>query len=246
MKNLLILGATSAMAQEAARQAAAPDMSFFLAGRNTERLTAIADDLRVRGAGRVDTFALDLDDCARHDELLDRAWACLGTVDGALVAHGCLGEQQKCERDWATAEQVLRTNFLGQVSLLGRLANRFEAQGKGGVIAAITSVAGDRGRQSNYVYGCAKGGVSLFLQGLRNRLHPHGVAVTTIKPGFVDTPMTATYKKGPLWASAATAGRGILAAMRKRKDVAYVPGFWWAIMAVIRSIPECVFKRMRL
>jgi short-subunit dehydrogenase len=125
------------------------------------------------------------------------------------------------------------------------LANRFEAQ-KHGSIAVITSVAGDRGRQSNYVYGTAKGAVTIFLQGLRNRLHKSGVQVLTIKPGFVDTPMTAGIKKGPLWASPDTIASAIVRSMETRRDVVYTPWFWLEIMAMVRMIPEKIFKSMRL
>ena len=110
----------------------------------------------------------------------------------------------------------------------------------------ISSVAGDRGRQSNYVYGSAKAAVTTFLQGLRNRLHPAGVQVLTVKPGFVDTPMTSAFPKGPLWASPEQIARGIHRAIQKRKDVVYLPGFWRLIMRVIREIPEAVFKRLSL
>jgi short-subunit dehydrogenase len=130
--------------------------------------------------------------------------------------------------------------------LLTHLANRFEAQ-KHGSIAVISSVAGDRGRQSNYVYGTAKGAVTIFLQGLRNRLHKSGVQVLTIKPGFVDTPMTAgIYKKGPLWAAPEAIARSIQSGIEKRRDVIYTPLFWMGIMSIIKAIPEWIFKKLKL
>jgi decaprenylphospho-beta-D-erythro-pentofuranosid-2-ulose 2-reductase len=131
------------------------------------------------------------------------------------------------------------------MSVLTHLANRFERQGFG-TIAVISSVAGDRGRQSNYVYGAAKGAVSIFMQGLRNRLHPRGVQVLTIKPGFVDTPMTAAFPKGILWARPQQVARGICEAIEKKRDVVYLPWFWSPIMGVIRGLPEALFKRLRL
>jgi short-subunit dehydrogenase len=138
------------------------------------------------------------------------------------------------------------TNGLSPISLCTLLAQRFEAQGHG-CIAVITSVAGDRGRQSNYVYGTAKGMVSRFLEGLRNRLAAHGVAVVDIRPGFVDTPMTAAIvKKGPLWSQPDTLAAGIVRAIDAGRDIVYLPGYWRWIMGVIRHIPEPVFKRMRL
>jgi len=129
--------------------------------------------------------------------------------------------------------------------LLTLLANRFEAQ-RHGTLAVIGSVAGDRGRQSNYVYGTAKGALAIFLQGLRNRLHPAGVRVLTVKPGFVDTPMTASFKKGPLWAAPEAVAAAIVAAVERGRDVIYTPWFWWGIMTLIKLVPERVFKKLKL
>jgi decaprenylphospho-beta-D-erythro-pentofuranosid-2-ulose 2-reductase len=136
-------------------------------------------------------------------------------------------------------------NFNSTVAMLTLLANRFEAQGHG-CIAVISSVAGDRGRQSNYLYGATKGGLNVFLQGLRNRLFRSGVTVVTLKPGFVDTPMTARTPKNALFASPATAGRAIHRAIETGRDVAYIPAFWRLILLVVKSIPESIFKRLRL
>jgi short-subunit dehydrogenase len=137
------------------------------------------------------------------------------------------------------------TNAISYMALMTRLANVFEAQ-KWGCLAVISSVAGDRGRGSNYVYGAAKGAVSLFAQGLRNRLSKSGVVVVTIKPGFVDTPMTAHLKKNPLFAKPAPVGRRIYTAMLRGESVVYVPWFWWWIMLIIRNIPEAIFKKLSL
>jgi decaprenylphospho-beta-D-erythro-pentofuranosid-2-ulose 2-reductase len=145
-------------------------------------------------------------------------------------------------------EEILKeftTNCTSVISLLTILADYFEQQRRG-CIAVISSVAGDRGRQSNYVYGAAKGAVTVFLQGLRNRLHKSGVAVITIKPGTVDTPMTASLKKGLLFASASSVGQGIYAAMKNRKEIVYLPWYWRPIMFIVRSIPEPIFKKLSL
>ena len=166
-------------------------------------------------------------------------------IDVVLIAHGTLPDQRACEASFATTRSALETNAISVISLLTHLANRFERQ-RGGSIAVVSSVAGDRGRQSNYVYGTAKGALSLFLQGLRNRLHGRGVDVITIKPGFVDTPMTAGMAKGALWAQPESIARGIVKAIERGRSVAYVPGFWAPIMWVIRSLPETLFKRLRL
>jgi decaprenylphospho-beta-D-erythro-pentofuranosid-2-ulose 2-reductase len=169
----------------------------------------------------------------------------MGGIDLALIAHGVLGDQQKAQADYAAAEAVLRTNFLSAVSLVTWLANYFENQ-KRGTLAVISSVAGDRGRKSNYVYGASKGALNVFLDGVRNRIDRSGVNVLTIKPGFVATPMTAHLPKGPLFASPETVAQGIVRAIKGRKDVVYVPGFWAVIMLIIRSIPEAIFKKLNL
>jgi decaprenylphospho-beta-D-erythro-pentofuranosid-2-ulose 2-reductase len=242
---ILIAGATSAIAQETARCFAQDGAELFLVARNADRLAAIADDLKVRGAKRVETLVLDLTDLDRHQELLDTATKALGGLDGLLVAYGTLGNQKASEQNVAETLKELNTNFISIVSLLTVAANYFEQQ-RHGCIAAISSVAGDRGRQSLYVYGTAKGGLSVFLQGLRNRLFKSGVSVVTIKPGFVDTPMTAAVKKNPLFASPASVGKTIHRAMIKGADVVYVPWFWQFIMLIIRNIPEPIFKRLKL
>lgn len=245
MKTILIIGASSAIAEATARAWAAQGSRFYLLGRSDERLQAIAADLKVRGAESVQHAFLDANDFPAHAGILGSAADALGGVDVALVAHGSLGDQKACERDFDIALKELNTNAISVMSLLTHLANIFEGQRRG-TLAVIGSVAGDRGRQSNYVYGTAKSAVATFMQGVRHRLHPFGVHVLTIKPGLVDTPMTAAFDKGPLWASPDRVARSILAAIERRADVAYVPRFWWWIMLVIRAMPEAIFKRTRL
>lgn len=245
MQKVLIIGATSAIAQATAKHFAEGGDQIFLAGRSPEKLDALAADLRVRGADKVACMALDLNDFDRHATLVDMAYEALGGLDTVLIAHGTLSDQKACEQDFQVALEEYRTNFLSAVSLLTILANRFETQGHG-CLAVISSVAGDRGRQSNYFYGSAKGGLSIFLQGLRNRLAPSGVQVLTVKPGFVDTPMTAGFKKGALWVGPDTIADGIHRAIRRRSDEVYLPWFWRGIMAVIKAAPERIFKRLKL
>lgn len=245
MRKVMIVGATSAMARETARLFAASGDRLFLVGRNAERLQAVADDLKVRGSSEVPTAVADLDDVSRHPELVDAAAEAMGGLDTVLVAHGVLGDQRQAEATYDATEASLRTNFLSVVSLLTPVANRFEAQGHG-TIAVISSVAGDRGRQSNYVYGTAKAGLSTFLSGLRNRLHRKGVRVVDIRPGFVDTPMTAHLPKGPLFVKPDVVARGIHRAIERGADVVYLPRFWAMIMLIIRMIPESIFKRLKL
>lgn len=218
---------------------------MLLVARRAERLFTVAADLKTRGASQVETMVLDANDTSKHSALIEQAEAILRGLDTVIIAHGTLSDQTACERSFDDTITELHTNCLSVVSLLTHAANLFEAQ-KHGTIAVISSVAGDRGRQSNYVYGTAKAAVSVFLQGLRNRLYRSGVTVITIKPGFVDTPMTRAFPKGPLWASPRTVGKGIYQAIRRKRDVVYLPWFWRFIMLGIRLIPETRFKKMRL
>lgn len=245
MKKILIIGATSAIAAEVARAFATEGAELILAARNTEALNILASDLRVRGAARVETVVFDASVEESHAKLLDSALTLLGSLDAALIAHGSLPNQKACQDSWAESCLAFTVNFLSPAQLVTELATYFEAR-KSGNITVISSVAGDRGRQSNYVYGAAKGGLSVFLQGVRNRLAHSGVSVTTVKPGFVDTPMTAHLTKGPLFASAQRVGTRIHQAMKRGESVVYTPWFWRLIMLVIQHIPECIFKKMRL
>lgn len=245
MKKILIIGATSAIAEAAARLWAAQGHRLYLLGRNEERLGALAADLRIRGAAVAAHGVLDVNQFAAHAAAIDAATAALDGLDTVLIAHGTLGDQKACEQDFAAALQELNTNAISVMSLLTLLANRFEAQ-RHGTLAVISSVAGDRGRQSNYVYGTAKGALTIFLQGLRNRLHGAGVQVLTIKPGFVDTPMTAHIQQGPLWAKPEAVAAAIVKAVERRRDVLYTPWFWLGIMTVIRLVPERIFKKLKL
>ncbi|HID48270.1 MAG TPA: SDR family oxidoreductase [Chromatiales bacterium] len=245
MKNILILGATSAIAQHVARRYATRGDRLFLIGRNESALKVLQDDLRLRGAGQVETLTADLTEMARHADIIGTVRDRMDGIDVALIAYGTLGNQKEGEQDFAAALAELKVNFLSVLSLLTVLANTFEHQ-QSGTLAVISSVAGDRGRQSNYLYGTAKGGLTIFLQGLRNRLYRQGVHVLTIKPGFVDTPMTRDFDKGWLWVAPERIARGIVRAIDRRRDVVYLPWFWRLIMLVIRLIPEAVFKRLRL
>ncbi|MFM8269568.1 MAG: SDR family oxidoreductase [Pseudomonadota bacterium] len=245
MGKTLILGATSAIAIEVSKLFGKRGDTLFLVARNSEKLDAVRKDLEVRGA-KIGGFSVsDLNHVSAHKALLGQALETLGGLDTVLIAHGTLGDQKACEQDFELAEKEIQSNFLSSVSLLTHLGNEMEKR-KSGTIAVICSVAGDRGRQSNYIYGSAKGALALFLQGLRNRLFSSGVSVLTIKPGFVDTPMTALVKKNFLFAKPEKIAQGILKAIDKKKDVVYLPCFWWAIMMVIKAIPERVFKKLKL
>ncbi|WP_049621934.1 SDR family oxidoreductase [Frateuria defendens] len=245
MQRVLIIGATSAIAEATARIYAERGSRLHLVARTPARLDTIVEDLRIRGAADVGRDALDINDLTRHEAVLDAAWTALGNVDVVLVAHGTLPDQKACEASVETAMAEFATNATSTIALLTLLANRMERAGRG-TIAVISSVAGDRGRASNYLYGSAKAAVSTFLGGLRQRLSKRGVDIVTIKPGFVDTPMTRDFKKGALWAKPDAVAAGIVKAVDKGTPVVYLPWFWFAIMTVIRAIPEFIFKRVSL
>lgn len=245
MKKVLIIGATSAIAESAARIWAKAGCSLFLVARNQERLDAIADDLIIRGAMSVNGYCMDLTKFDQQHIMLNTAYAFLGEIDIVLIAHGTLSNQVACEASPQLTLQEINVNALSVISLLTLLAMRFEER-RGGMIAVISSVAGDRGRKSNYVYGSAKAMVTTFTSGLRQRLAKSNVHVLTIKPGFVDTPMTKDFSKGLLWAKPQTIANQIIQACNSNGGIIYAPRFWWVIMAIIKLIPETVFKKLKL
>ncbi len=245
MKKILVIGATSAIATACARCWVGQGVSFFLVGRSVEKLGQVAADLTARG-NTVHMYVLDLNSFDQHAAMLDAGYAALGYIDIALIAHGTLPDQKTCELDAQRAVQEFTNNGLSVIALLTELANRMEAQ-KSGCIAVISSVAGDRGRPSNYLYGAAKGAVSEFCSGLRSRLFKSGVHVLTIKPGFVDTPMTqALHLPKLLLATPEKVAQDIVRAIEKRRDTLYTPWFWRWIMLIIIHIPGLIFKRLGL
>ena len=246
MKHVAIFGATSPVARALAAELAREGYGLVLLGRELEEVQAVAADVHLRHA--VPAYALVFDALAfqTHARAWEDARAAAGDeLAGVVVCFGHLGDQTEAQKELAEAWRILDVNLTAAVSVLNLAANYFEAR-QMGFLCALSSVAGDRGRQSNYLYGAAKGGLSVYLEGLRNRLFRSGVAVVTIKPGFLDTRMT--YGRAGLFlvASPEQAARAILTAIRKRKATAYVPGFWRWIMLVIRAVPETIFKRMRL
>jgi short-subunit dehydrogenase len=229
-----------------ARRYAAAGAALFLVGRREAELQRLAADLEARGAEAVTVAAGDLADPTAHAALVEAAREALGEADAVVLAWGTLTEQARAEADPAYALAELETNFTAPAALLLHLARWLEPQGRG-VIAVITSVAGDRGRQSNFVYGAAKGGLQRFVEGLRHRLFRHGIAVLDVRPGFVATPMTAHLPRGgPLWASPDAVAADIETAIARRRAVLYTPWFWRWIMTVITNVPRVVFHRSRL
>lgn len=245
MTKVLVIGATSSIAEHCARIWATKGDALYLVARNEVRLQTIAADLKVRGAAQTGTYCTDLNEMDRHAALLKAAEAAMGGIDTVLIAHGTLSNQKACEQSVEETLIEIKTNALSTISLLTLIANRFEAK-QAGTIAVISSVAGDRGRASNYLYGSAKAMITAFTSGLRQRLHKSNVAVVTIKPGFVDTPMTAGFKKGLLWTKPEAVAATIVKAIDGKKSEVYVPAFWWAVIAVIKAIPNAIFRRINL
>lgn len=247
--NVLIAGATSAIAQASAKQMLVKmevDIHFILLARDNERATIVADDLRARGALKTSVITADLSQVNQLDSLLTDIQQQHGAIDIALLAHGQLPDHKSIQNSNIEVQKALDLNAISYIQMMTTLARIME-QAETGSIAIISSVAGDRGRQSNYIYGAAKGTVSLFAQGLRNRLSSKGIDVITIKPGFVDTPMTDGFdKSGPLWATTDQVAEDIVNAILKKRSIVYTPWFWAPIMLVIKCIPEFIFKRLSL
>ena len=246
-RNILVFGATSAIAQAVLRLMVARGASIYCVGRNSDKLEALLADLRVRaGPGqRIAGTTADLLEMDRHPALFAAADGSLGGLDAVLIAHGELPDQARCETSVQQAIDAIAVNATSAVSLLTLAASYFEPRGRG-IIAAISSVAGDRGRGGNYVYAAGKSLLSTFLQGLRHRLTPRGIRVVTIKPGFVRTPMTARFEQSRLlWADPATVAQGIVRAMEKSNGEVYLPWFWYWIMLVLRHVPERLFLKLR-
>lgn len=244
LNKIIIIGVTSAIGEKIARRLAMLNGRLYLTARDSKRLESIATDLRVRGAEHVQTEHLDLIAADALDGLVTRAAAALGGLDSLILAAGMLPDQAEVDRYANRLRLALEINATSAMVLLNEAAAFFEQQGHGQIVA-IGSVAGDRGRATNYAYGAAKGALEIFMSGLRQRLYKTGVQVLLVKPGFVDTPMTANFKKGPLWASPERVARDIVRAMEKGKAVIYTPWYWRWIMLFVRLIPEFLFVRLR-
>lgn len=244
-RRILVLGATSGIAEACTRIWADRGDALYLVARNADKLAVVAADAKTRGASHVGTATADLDDTGVHAEVLAHSINSLGGLDVAFLAVGVLGNQVDAEKSFAVADQILHTNFTVPVSLLTWLAN-YAAQRHSGTLAVLSSVAGERGRKSNYVYGSSKAGLTAFVDGLRNRIDREGVRVMTIKPGPVKTAMTEGMKGSGKFADVEAVAATLVKSIDRGVDVVYVPGIWRAIMAVIRAIPEQVFKKMNL
>lgn len=231
---VVVIGATSAIGAETAKCFAAQGASFFLVARDEGRARAVADDLRVRGASAVEIFVADLADLSRHEEIARKAGE---ELDVVLIAHGTLPDQKSLDDDPRAQVEALSVNATSVISIGAWFANALQRNGRGSLVV-IGSVAGDRGRRSNYVYGAAKAALHAWCEGLRARLRDANVNVLLVKPGWVDTPMTRGMRKNPLFVSADVIGRGIHDAVAARRGTIYLPWFWRWISLVVRMLPE--------
>ncbi len=239
----LILGATSDIAIALARHLGSAGYNLQLAARDTESLKALKSDIEIRNGVSVTTIELDALNFESHQGLYESLTI---KPDIAILVFGYLGDHSKALVDWNESQRILNTNYVGAVSILNVIADDFEKR-KSGILVGISSVAGDRGRMSNYLYGSAKAGLTAYLSGLRNRLFHSGVHVLTVKPGFVRTQMTEGLKlPAPVTADPDQVAKKIFAAIRKRKNTIYVLPIWSLIMLLIRNIPEFLFKKLKL
>jgi len=244
-KNIVIFGATSAIAQAVAVEHARLGYGIYIIGRNQHKLDDIQNNLQVVGAPKVQSFCLDLNTFAEHETLINTIHQQVGQFDRIIFAQGTLPENSESAQSYANSLQSIQDNCLNTISLATPLANILANQ-KYGNMAFISSVAGDRGRQSNYIYGASKAMITTFAAGLRNRLYPSQVHIMTVKPGFVDTPMTAGLQKGALWAQPEDVATAIMKGFDSRQNTLYTPWFWRYIMLIIMHIPEFIFKRLKL
>ena len=245
MKTTIVFGATSAISQSYLNLVAKRCEQLILLARDDERLQYIATHVGAISEAKVRTVACDLADTGSHADLISKVFKDVGEVECALISYGVLTDQDRCHEDVEYLIQQFNLNGTSTISLAAHVGRELATRGAG-TLAVIGSVAGDRGRQSNYCYGAAKASVESFLSGQRGFLSKAGVNVLTIKPGFVDTPMTSAFKKGLLWASPDKVAADIDNAVQKRRSVLYTPWFWRYIMLIIKSIPEFIFRRLPL
>lgn len=245
-QNILIIGANSAVARAVARIYCEAGHRLYLVGRDQQKLAATCDDLSARGAQVVGSFAADLTEDHVHPDLIAKAFQAFGHVDIVLIAHGDLGDQLAAENDFTQTRCLFNANFLSVVGLLIALINILSAQQSSSCcIAVISSIAGDRGRRTNYIYGAAKGALSIYLSGLRQRLVRSHIGILDLKLGIVDSPMTAQLPRSRLEVQPAQAASGIVRAISKGRGVVYFPRRWRLIMAIVRAIPERIFQHLK-
>jgi decaprenylphospho-beta-D-erythro-pentofuranosid-2-ulose 2-reductase len=242
-QRVLVFGASSAICQELLRLYAVQGGSFYLVGRSEHKLVAVGDDLVARGGQLAGHSSYDFNDWEQHQECLVRARESLGEVDLVVVAHGTLPDQEECESSSAAVKTCLDDNFTSAAIIIQVCAQQLSQQGKG-TLAVLSSVAGDRGRKSNYTYGAAKAGIDAFLQGLQGRFAGTEINIVNIKPGMIESPMTSGMTKGAVWSTPEKIAPTIYKAIEQGRRVCYVPGYWRLIMLIIRGLPTSVLARL--
>ena len=244
-KGILILGATSSIGRSLAQKFARQGFSLHLAARDIFEVERVAKDLTLRDRVPVSWSLFECSNYQTHGEFFLNVINKFEELTGVVVCLGELGDHHQAQTDFQQTLAIINSNYTGVVSILTHAANYLEKQERGFIIG-LSSVAGDRGRQSNYIYGSAKGALHLFLQGLRNRLSPFNIQVLTVKPGFVDTKMTFGKPGLFLVASPERVAEAIITALQQQKNIVYIPQFWFWIMLIIRSLPETLFKQLKL
>ena len=244
-KNILVIGATSLIAEHCLRIWAKERSNLYIVGRDNVKLDSISKDLVIRGAKKVNTYIVDFNDFDKYKKMFEQIEIKLKFIDIAFIAHGILPNQKKSETNLNLIIQQINTNATSSVLMLSHLANKFENQ-KSGTIAIISSVAGDRGRSSNYIYGSSKAMINTFTSGLRQRLYKSNVKVLTIKPGFVDTPMTAHLNKNFLWSKPQNIAKKIVKAIGSKNDEIYLSNFWSIVMFIIKIIPNFIYNKFKI
>lgn len=243
---LIILGATSSIAAATARLYAADGATILLVGRDSIRLEQSAADLLARGAERVETASCDLAAPEDAERQLANFVASIGGMDHAILAYGILGDQGLAERNLQMAEEILRVNFNSAAAWSMAVANFLEKQGRGSLVV-IGSVAGDRGRRANFIYGAAKAGLAALVEGIAHRFGNKGPRAVLIKPGPTITPMTeGMNRSGALWAKPEQIAKIVYSRAHKGGPIAYAPSFWRYIMVIIRNLPSAIFNRMEI
>lgn len=243
VRRILAFGANSAICQAVLRLYAGEGASFFLLARDSSKLAAACEDLIARGGRLAGSESYDFNDWRRHEQVVQAACEAMGGLDLVLVCHGSLPDQAECESSSSAARACAEDNFTS-ASVIVQASSQFLAGQGTGTLAVLSSVAGDRGRKSNYSYGAAKAGLDALLQGLRGRFHGTGVKVVNIKPGMIVSPMTQDMEHGFLWSTPERIAPQIRRAIECGRAVSYAPGYWRLIMWVIRALPAGILARL--
>ena len=244
MKNILVIGSTSKIAEACLRLWAIKKCEFFLVARNIKKNEILSESLKNLGARNVYNYTMDLNHLNLHNKMYEDACSKLSNIDLVFIAHGTLPNQSDIQNDEKDILDTINTNALSVINLLTIIAKDFESK-KQGHIAILSSVAADRGRESNYIYGSSKAMITVFAEGLGQRLKKSNIDLTIIKPGIIDTPMTNELKKNFLWSSPNKIATKIIKAIEKKRSEVYVPSFWFIIMLIVKFIPNFIFKKLK-